>query len=276
MSKNKLVILLVFLFVFLAVPKTNNKLGQSLVEPTLTFPNSKGELHVFPQKSLLDFEGGDFENLSTILDDFFTYSSLYRIKVAVPEEYAFSGDLEEFINLFLPNIGFSSLNIVNYSDEDFGTGGFVVWLNENKSISREKSIQDSLELLKEEEFAILKEGWLTKVSKKQLPYGLVADGWVVIEHPYRTPKLEFASLDNVSFLELDLGSNVDFLKKKSDLWIGKIKIMEVENIIGSFCFSFCKEDEKITRLPIFLKTENGKITHWSSGYPPVEWLFDEQ
>jgi len=275
MFKNKLVVVLVFLFVFLAVPKPKPTPVLSETNTSLSFASAMPELHVFPEKRLLDLESGDFEELVNLLYDFLIYSPLYEVKVAVPEGYLFKGDLDEFVSEFLPASNFSKSDIVSYPEEEFKEGDFVFWLNASKGISQKFSILESVDRLKREERALLKESWLTKTKEKNLPFDMLQEGWVVVEHPYRAPKKEFLDLENVRFLELDLGVNVDFLKKDPVPWAGKMKISEIEELVGSFCFSFCSENEKIGRFPIFFKIKDGKTTHWSSGYPPIGWLFDE-
>jgi len=275
MFKNKLIVILVFLFVFLAVPKTKPAPALSQTNASLSFANVLPELHVFPEKRLLDFKSGSFEELVNLLYDFLTYSPLYKVKIAVPEGYLFEDDLEEFVSEFLPSNNFSRSDIVVYSEGEFEEGDFVFWLNDSKGISQKFSISESIGRLKQEEKTLLKKDWLTKTKAGNLPFNILQNGWVVVEHPYRVPKKEFLDLENVRFLELDLGVNVDFLKKDPVPWVGKIKISEIEKLVGSFCFSFCGENEKIGRFPIFFKVINGKTTHWSSGYPPIGWLLDE-
>ena len=267
MVKNKIVIILVFLFVFLAVPKTKPDPALSQTNTPLSFGNVMPELHVFPEINLLDLESGSFEELVDVLYEFFIYSPLYKIKISIPEGYLLEEDLEDFALEFLPNGNFLKSDIVTYPKEEFQEGGFVFWLNESKGILQKFTVSESLIRLGEEERALLREGWLTKAKKKNLPFNILQNGWVIVEHPYRNPRREF--------LELDLGVNVDFLKKDPLLWAGRIKLSELEGIIGSFCFSFCAEGEKIGRFPIFFKVINGKTTHWSSGYPPIGWLLDE-
>jgi len=272
MFKNKLVVVLVFLFVFLAVPKTKPASTPPQPNASLSFSAAMPELHVFPAKRLLDFESGSFEELVSLLYDFLIYSPLYEVRVAVPEGYLFKGDLEEFISEFLPASNFSKSDIVVYPEREFEEGNFVFWLNDSKGISQKFSILESIDRLSQEEEALLKKSWLTKTKEKNLPFSMLQEGWVVVEHPYRVPKKEFLDLENVKFLELDLGVNVDFLKKDPVPWVGKIKISEIEELVGSFCFSFCGENEKTGRFPIFFKIKDGKTTHWSSGYPPIEWV----
>ena len=272
MFKNKLIVILVFLFVFLAVPKTKPDPALSQTNASLSFANVMPELHVFPEKRLLDFESGSFEELVDLLYDFLIYSPLYEVKIAVPEGYLFKDDLEEFVSEFLPSNNFSRSDIVVYSEAEFEEGDFVFWLNASKGISQKFSILESVDRLKQEERTLLKKDWLTETKGGSLPFNMLDEGWVVVDHPYRIPKKEFLDLENVRFLELDLGVNVDFLKKDPVPWVGKIKISEIENLVGSFCFSFCGENEKIGRFPIFFKIKDGKTTHWSSGYPPIEWI----
>ena len=122
MFKNKLIVILVFLFVFLAVPKTKPDPAPSQTNASLSFANVMPELHVFPEKRLLDFESGSFEELVDLLYDFLIYSPLYEVKIAVPEGYLFKDDLEEFVSEFLPSSNFSRSDIVVYSEGEFEEG----------------------------------------------------------------------------------------------------------------------------------------------------------
>ena len=164
------------------------------------------------------------------------------------------------------------VDFIEYPEEDFSDGGFVLWTDSEASFSEELSVEQSIENLREEEYRILESNWLTKTQKIKSPISSLQDGWIFIEHPYRNPKKEFTVIPNVIFMELKIGVNADFLKKNKSVWGGSIKPDALRSIIGSFCFSFCEKDEIMPRLPIVIKIKNGMATHWSSGYPQKDWL----
>ena len=267
---NKVAIILMALFVYLSIPQNGNKARLSTVQNDLTLSENFYELHIFPESRMLDFDTGSFEEAVAILDFFLVYSDLYKIKFALPKNYQSLDDLELFLISFVDEE--MQIDFIEYSEEDFLNGGFVLWTDSRSSFTEKLSIEKSMANLKEEEYRILEETWLTGTQKIKSPISSLQDGWIFIEHPYRSPKEGFVAMPDVFFMELDMGVDVDFLKKSKTTWNGSIKPDALRDIIGSFCFSFCEKDEVMPRLPIVVKITNGVTTHWSSGYPQKDWL----
>ncbi len=266
----KLVLILTVLFVYLSVPQSRSGARLSTVQNDLTLSEKFYELHIFPESRMLDFDTGSFEEAVAMLDFFLVYSDLYKIKIALPENYQSLDDLELFLVNFVDEE--IQVDFIEYPEEDFGDGGFVLWTDSEASFNEELSVEQSIENLREEEYRILESNWLTETQKIKSPISSLQDGWIFIEHPYRNPKKEFTVIPNVIFMELNVGVNADFLKKNKSIWGGSIKPDALRSIIGSFCFSFCEKDEIMPRLPIVIKIKNGMATHWSSGYPQKDWL----
>ena len=266
----KLAWVLFALFIFLAIPQKNKTAKLSMVKNDLTLSENFYELHIFPEEKMLDLNTGSFEEAVTMLDFFLAYSDLYKIKIALPENYQLIDDLRLFLISFVnEEIEF---DFIEYPEKDYADGGFVLWTDSKSTFNEKLSIKKSMENLKEEEYRLLESTWLTAAQKTKSPVSSIQNGWIFIEHPYRNPKEEFLLMDNVSFMELDMGVDVDFLKKNKQVWKGSIKPSALRLIIGSFCFSFCNDDEVMPNLPIVIKITNGMTTHWSSGYPQQGWL----
>ena len=167
---------------------------------------------------------------------------MYKIKIALPENYQSLDDLELFLVNFVDEE--IQVDFIEYPEEDFGDGGFVLWTDSEASFSEELSVEQSIENLREEEYRILESNWLTETQKIKSPISSLQDGWIFIEHPYRNPKKEFTVIPNVIFMELNIGVNADFLKKNKSIWGGSIKPDALRSIIGSFCLSICEKDDR--------------------------------